>query len=183
MGLIVTELYDALIEAGATERKARAAAAAIPLTEHLATREDLVATGRQLADRTAGLGVDLGQGIADLRTEIKEDTASLRAEVDRQITELRAEIKQEIAELRAEIKEEIAELRAEVDRKIAELRAEIKEDIAELRAEVDQKIAELRAEIKEDIAKLDKRIAVLNLGVFSFGPAILALLVKLAFFP
>lgn len=41
----------------------------------------------------------------------------------------------------------------------------------------------MRTEVKGDIAKLDKRIAVLNLGVFSFGPAILALLVKLAFFP
>ncbi len=117
MGLIVTELYDALIEAGVTEGKARAAAAAIPLTEHLATREDLVVTGRQLADRTAGLGVDLRQEIADLRSTINEG------------------------------------------------------------------LAKFRAEVKEDIARLDKRIAVLNLGVFSFGPAILALLVKLAFFP
>ena len=40
-----------------------------------------------------------------------------------------------------------------------------------------------RLATKEDIAKLDKKIAVLNIAVFSFGPAILALLVKLTFFP
>lgn len=139
MGLIVTEIYDALKEAGATEEKARAATAAVPLTEHLATREDLVATGQQLADRTGGLGVELRQEIADLRSAVKEDLAGLRTE--------------------------------------------FKQNLADLRTEVDGKIADLRAELKGDIARLDKRIAVLNLGVFTFGPAILALLVKLAFFP
>ena len=161
MGLIVTEIYDALKEAGATEEKARAAAAAVPLTEHLATREDLVATGQQLADRTGGLGVELRQEIADLRSAVKEDLAGLRTE-----------LKEDIANLRAELKQNLADLRTEVDGKIADVRTELKGDIANL-----------RAELKGDIARLDKRIAVLNLGVFSFGPAILALLVKLAFFP
>ena len=73
MSLIVSEVYDALIEAGSSPEKAKAAASAIPVTEHLTTRED--------------------------------------------------------------------------------------------------------------IARLDKKIAVLNIAVFSFGPAILALLVKLTFFP
>ena len=139
MGLIVTEIYDALIEAGAGEEKARAAAAAIPFAEHLATREDL----------------------GDIRTGLKGD----------------------IAELRTELKGDIAELRTELKGEIAELRTELKGDIAELRTEFKGDIAELRTEFKGDIARLDKRIAVLNLGVFSFGPAILALLVKLAFFP
>ena len=40
-----------------------------------------------------------------------------------------------------------------------------------------------RLATKEDIAKLDKRVAVLSLAVFSLQPAILALLVKLVFFP
>ncbi len=42
MSLIVSEVYDALIEAGASEEKAKAAAGAIPLAERLATKEDLV---------------------------------------------------------------------------------------------------------------------------------------------
>ena len=41
MSLIVSEVYDALIEAGTSEAKAKAAAGAIPLAEHLATKEDL----------------------------------------------------------------------------------------------------------------------------------------------
>ena len=63
-----------------------------------------------------------------------------------------------------------------------------KEDITDIR----QDTADIRREIagikqvmatKEDIARLDRRIAVLNFAVFSFGPAILGLLVKLTFFP
>ena len=41
MSLIVAEVYDALIEAGTSEEKAKAAARAIPLAERLATKEDL----------------------------------------------------------------------------------------------------------------------------------------------
>ena len=41
MSLIVAEVYDALIEAGTSEEKAKAAAGAIPLADRLATKEDL----------------------------------------------------------------------------------------------------------------------------------------------
>lgn len=41
MSLIVSEVYDALLEAGASEEKAKAAAAAIPAGEHLATKDDI----------------------------------------------------------------------------------------------------------------------------------------------
>ena len=41
MSLIVSEVYDALLEAGTSEEKARAAAGAIPLAERMATKEDL----------------------------------------------------------------------------------------------------------------------------------------------
>ncbi len=49
MSLIVTELYDALIDAGASEEKARAAAAAMPVIERLATRDDVADVKRELA--------------------------------------------------------------------------------------------------------------------------------------
>ena len=39
---MVTEIYDALIEAGASEQKARAAAQSVPLAEQLATKQDIV---------------------------------------------------------------------------------------------------------------------------------------------
>ena len=41
MSYIVTELYDALIAAGAPEEKAKAAAGAVPIPERLATKSDV----------------------------------------------------------------------------------------------------------------------------------------------
>ena len=41
MSMIVSEVYDALIEAGTSEEKARAAAGAIPMVERLATKDDI----------------------------------------------------------------------------------------------------------------------------------------------
>ena len=43
MGIMVSEVYDALIEAGASEAKARAAAESIPIPEQLATKQDVAA--------------------------------------------------------------------------------------------------------------------------------------------
>ena len=41
MSVIVSEVYDALIEAGASQEKAKAAAGAIPVGEQLATKADI----------------------------------------------------------------------------------------------------------------------------------------------
>ena len=41
MSMIVSEVYDALIEAGTSEEKAKAAAGAIPMVERLATKDDV----------------------------------------------------------------------------------------------------------------------------------------------
>ena len=61
MSLIVSEVYDALIEAGTSEEKAKAAAGAIPsLAERLVTKEDL----------------------AELKASFKEDLAELKASFD-----------------------------------------------------------------------------------------------------
>ena len=49
MHLIVSEVYDALIEAGASEAKAKAAAGAIPVGEHLATKADIAELRSELA--------------------------------------------------------------------------------------------------------------------------------------
>ena len=57
MSIIVSEVYDALIEAGASEAKAKAAAAAIPVGEHLATREDIAELKAELKAEIAGLRV------------------------------------------------------------------------------------------------------------------------------
>ncbi len=106
MSLIVSEVYDALIEAGATKEKARAAAEVIPHFELLATKDD-----------------------------------------------------------------------------IARLEHATKADIARLEHATKADIARLEHATKEDIARLDKKVAVLNLAVLVLGPAIVALLTKLVFFP
>ena len=41
MGIMVSEVYEALIDAGASESKAKAAAEAIPVSDQLATKQDL----------------------------------------------------------------------------------------------------------------------------------------------
>jgi hypothetical protein len=49
MGIMVSEVYEALIDAGASEAKAKAAAEAIPVSEQLATKQDIVALKAELA--------------------------------------------------------------------------------------------------------------------------------------
>ena len=100
MALIVSEVYDALLEAGASADKARAAAGAVPSAGNIATRDD----------------------IANMAT--KHDIANMAT----------------------------------------------KHDIANMAT-------------KEDISHLEKRIAVLSFAILSLGPAILAFVVKLTFFP
>ena len=41
MGIMVSEIYEALIEAGASEAKAKAVAEAIPVIEQVATKQDI----------------------------------------------------------------------------------------------------------------------------------------------
>ena len=128
MSLIVSEIYDALIEAGTSKDKAKAAAAAVPSVERLATREDIV-------------------------------------------------------KLEGATKEHITKLEGATKEHITKLERATREDIAKLERSTREDIAKLERSTKEDIAKLDKRVAVLSLAVFSLQPAILALLVKLVFFP
>ena len=71
MSTLVTEVYDALRSAGAPEREARAAAGAVPGKEGLAT----------------------SQGLAELRSELKQDLAELRGELKQDVSELRGDIK------------------------------------------------------------------------------------------
>ena len=47
MGFMASEVYDALIEAGASEAKARAAAEIIPISNELATKADIAEGGHR----------------------------------------------------------------------------------------------------------------------------------------
>lgn len=44
MGIMVKEIVEAFVEAGASREKAAAAAAVVPVTDNLATREDMANT-------------------------------------------------------------------------------------------------------------------------------------------
>ena len=52
MSVIVSELYDALISAGAPEEQARVAAAAIPIQDDLAIRQDILKLREEIARRS-----------------------------------------------------------------------------------------------------------------------------------
>lgn len=65
MSLMVAEVYDALIEAGTSEQKAKAAAGAIPVGGELATKEDL----RELRDE---LRDELGERIGKVERDLRE---------------------------------------------------------------------------------------------------------------
>lgn len=55
MSIIVSEVFDALISAGAPENQARAAAAAIPIQGNLASRQDLLELKAELKAEIAVL--------------------------------------------------------------------------------------------------------------------------------
>lgn len=157
MTVIVLEVYEALIEAGASKEKARSAAAAIPHADHLATKEDIFG---------------LEQDIAKLEASTKEDIARLESSNREGIVRLESSTKEDIAKLGLSTKEDHAKLELST-----------KKDHARLELSAREGHARLEKALRDDIAKLDKSVAVLKLAVFTFEPAIIALLVKLLFFP
>ena len=114
MSLMVAEVYEALIEAGTSEQKAKAAAGAIPIAGELATKEDL------------------------------------------------------------------RELRDELGERIEQVKHELGERIGKVEREMGERIGKVEREMGERFGKLERDMAVLK---FAYGPVILALLVKIAFFP
>ena len=94
MGLMVSEVYDALIDAGASEAKARAAAEAVPAAEQLATKQDI-------AEFRAATQQDIA--------EVRKDFSELRAATQQDI----AEVRKDFSEFRAAIQQDMANLRQE----------------------------------------------------------------------
>ena len=66
MGVMVSEVYDAFLAAGAPETKARAAASAVPISEQLATKDDLAAVKAE---------------IVEVKTDLQVSTAALEAKI------------------------------------------------------------------------------------------------------
>ncbi|MDE0343580.1 MAG: hypothetical protein OXK82_10505, partial [Deltaproteobacteria bacterium] len=82
MTVIVLEVYEALIEAGASKEKARSAAAAIPHADHLATKEDISG---------------LEQGLVRLEASTKQDIAGLESSTREDIARLESSTRENIA--------------------------------------------------------------------------------------
>ena len=61
MGIMVSEVYEALIAAGAPEDKAKAAAEAIPVSGVLATREDIADTKQDIVALRAATQQDIAR--------------------------------------------------------------------------------------------------------------------------
>jgi predicted nucleic acid-binding Zn-ribbon protein len=92
--MIVEELYDALIEAGASEGKARAASRAI---------------------------ADMEGHFADIRNDtsrVEHKVSEFRSDVDRKMSELRSDLEHRMSNL----EHKISEVQSDLNRKIAELR-------------------------------------------------------------
>ena len=76
---------------------------------------------------------------------------------------------------RSDVLELAAQLQAEMDKRFAEVFAEIDKRFAE----IDKRFAE----VDKRLAEVDKSLAVVKFAVFSGGSIIVALLIKLVFFP
>ncbi len=88
MSIMIAEVYKALVEAGAPEDSARAAASSIPIAKDLASKQDIAEVRQEIAE--------VRQAIAALRAEMQQEIAALRAEMQQEIAALRAELKSDL---------------------------------------------------------------------------------------
>ena len=70
MSLMVAEVYEALIEAGTSEQKAKAAAGAIPIAGELATKEDLRELRDELGERIGKVEREMGERFGKLERDM-----------------------------------------------------------------------------------------------------------------
>lgn len=79
MGIMVSEVYEAFISAGAPEAKAKAAAEAIPVTEQLATKQDIAALRQDIGRVESELRQDIGRAESELKQDITRGEARVAA--------------------------------------------------------------------------------------------------------
>ena len=132
--MLIEELYDALIEAGASEAKAKAAARAIADYEK----------------RFGGIERELASLRSDFRTELTEFRSEVGrnfAEVNRQFTEIRSDVERKFLEFRSDIDKQFAGVDkqfASVDRQFAG----VDRQFAESRAYVEKEFTDIRGTLK-----------------------------------
>ena len=89
MSMMIAEIYEALVEAGTSEEKAKAAAGVVPVIDSLATKTDL----------------------QELRSDMKADMQVLRSDMKADMQVLRSEMKADMQVLRSEMQAELKVLK------------------------------------------------------------------------
>src|SRR2546426_10171003 len=114
--MLIEELYDALIEAGASEAKAKAAARAIA---------DYEKRFGGIEGEVASLRSDVRTELTEFRTEVGRNFA----EVNRQFTEFRSGVDRTFLEFRSDMDKQFAG----VDKQFAESRAYVEKEFTDIR--------------------------------------------------
>jgi len=132
--MLIEELYDALIEAGASEAKAKAAARAVADYEK----------------RFGGIERELASLRSDFRTELTEFRSEVGrnfAEVNRQFTEFRSDMERKFLEVRSDTDKQFAG----VDKQFASVDKQfpgVDKQFAESRAYVEKEFTDIRGTLK-----------------------------------
>ena len=121
--MLIEELYDALIEAGASEAKAKAAA-------------------RAIADYEKRFG-GIERELASLRSEFRTELTEFRSDVETKFLELRSDMERKFLEFRSDMDKQFAGVDrqfagvdrqfAGVDRQFAESRAYVEKEFTDIR--------------------------------------------------
>ena len=132
--MLIEELYDALIEAGASEAKAKAAA-------------------RAIADYEKRFG-GIERELASLRSEFRTEFTEFRSDVETKFLELRSDMERKFLEFRSDMDKQFAGVDkqfAGVDKQFAGVDkqfAGVDRQFAESRAYVEKEFTDIRGTLK-----------------------------------
>ncbi len=91
MGIMVSEVYDAFVDAGVPKNKARAAAEAIPISDQLATKEDMGDLKNEIGDLKSEIG-EVKSELAVVNAGLNVSTTSLEAKISGVESDLKSDI-------------------------------------------------------------------------------------------
>ena len=138
--MLIEELYDALIEAGASEAKAKAAARAVADYEK----------------RFGGIERELASLRSDFRTELTEFRSKVGrnfAEVNRQFTEIRSDVETKFLQFRSDVERKFLEFRSDIDKQFAGVDKQFA-GVDRQFAGVDRQFAESRAYVEKEFTDI-----------------------------
>ena len=113
MTTMISELYEALINAGATEEKAREAAVVLS-AEDLNSKDNIAEVKEDLASDIAGLDEKLSGKITELDQRLSGKITELDQRLSGKITELDQRLSGKITALDQKLSGEIAETRKDI---------------------------------------------------------------------